>query len=246
MLRNLLTSVYGLSLKAKNGDIGSVNDVYFDDNEWKIRYLVTDSSKFLPARRVLVSPASITEIDFERKFIPVSLSKKEIEDSPVVSRGLLPSRETEIELKSYYDWPVYWGSGYLIGAGDFRPNEASMRESKKEIDVKPDLKSSNDVIGVIIKSQKKTIGYVHDYVFDDKKLEIRYLIVCIQSDLPEKKKILLAVDWIQSFDWKNSVFITDLNTESIEDSPEYKPGLQLKRDYETRLYEYYNRPKYWL
>lgn len=246
MLRNLLDSVYGLAIKAKNGDVGNVDDIYFDNNEWKIRYLVTDTSNFLPGRRVLISPASIDEINFERKIIPVSLSKKEIEDSPLVNQGLLPSRETEIELKSYYDWPVYWGSGYMIGAGDYRPKQAAMRGSKRETEIEPELKSCNEVIGFSIESKDRTIGYVHDFVFDDKEFEIRYLVVDTQNSLSEKKKIILSVDWIKDFDWDKSEFTTDLNTGSIKESPEYKPGLPLKREYETRLYEYYNRPKYWL
>lgn len=245
MLRNLLTSIYGLSLKAKNGSVGNIDDVYFDDNEWKIRYLVTDTSNFLPGRRVLISPASTSKINYERKIIPLSLSKKEIEDSPVVKQGLLPSRETEIELKSYYDWPVYWGSGYMIGAGDFRPKQGAMRGSKKETEIEPELKSCNDVIGFGIESRNKTIGYVHDFVFDDEKLEIRYLIIDTKNGLPQKKKILIAVEWIKDVDWDKSMFNTDLNTGSIKESPEYKPGSPVRRDYETKLYEYYDRPKYW-
>lgn len=244
MLRNLLNSVYGLSLQAKNGEIGSVDDVYFDDNEWKIRYLVTDTSNFLPGRRVLISPASIIKIDLERKVIPVSLSKKEIERSPFVNQGLLPSRETEIELKSYYNWPVYWGTGYMIGAGDFRPEQGSMRGINTETEIESDLKSCNNVIGFSIKSNDNEIGFVHELIFDDETFGIRYLIINTRNRLPGKNKILLAVDWINNFDWSKTLFTTSLDKLSIKESPEYNPGKPVKKDYEERLFEYYNKPKY--
>ncbi len=246
MLKNLLNTVYGSSLQAKNGELGNVDDVYFDDKDWKIRYFVTDNSNFLPGRRVLVSPASISKIDFERKTIPVSLSKKEIEQSPVVNQGLLPSRETEIELKSYYNWPVYWGSGYLIGAGDLRENQASIRGSKEEIEIDPGLKSCNELIGCSIESKNRILGYVHDLVFDVEKFEIRYLVVDTQNWLQKEKKILLAIDWIEDLDWANSVFTTDLKSKAIRESPAYNHGEVLKRDYETKLFDHYDRTKYWL
>jgi uncharacterized protein YrrD len=246
MLKSLLNTVYGSSLQAKNGEIGNVDDVYFDDKDWKIRYFVTDNSNFLPGRRVLISPASITEIDFERKMIPVSLSKKEIEQSPVVNQGLLPSRDTEIELKSYYNWPVYWGSGYLIGAGDLRRDQGSMRGSKEEIEIDPDLKSCNEVIGYSIESKNRTIGYLHNYVFDEKSWEIRYLVIDTKNWLMSDKKILLAVDWIEKFDWDQSLFITDLKSKDIRESPAYNPGETLKREYESKLFDHYDRRKYWL
>jgi uncharacterized protein YrrD len=246
MLKKLINTVYGLSLQAKNGEIGNVDDVYFDDKDWTLRYFVTDNSNFLPGRRVLISPASITEIDFERNIIPVSLSKKEIELSPVVRQGLLPSRETEMELKSYYNWPVYWGSSYLIGAGDLREDQASMRGSKEEIEIDPDLKSCNEVIGFSIESKNRTIGYLHDYVFDAESWEIRYLVVDTKNWLLNDKKILLAIDWIEKFDWDKSVFITDLKSKDIRESPAYKPGEKINREYESKLFDHYDRSKYWV
>ena len=36
--------------------IGAVNDFYFDDERWAIRYAVVDTGHWLPGRRVLISP----------------------------------------------------------------------------------------------------------------------------------------------------------------------------------------------
>jgi len=40
----------GLTIAATDGDIGSVNDLYFDDLSWTIRYLVVDTGTWLPGR----------------------------------------------------------------------------------------------------------------------------------------------------------------------------------------------------
>src|SRR5262249_11151974 len=49
----------GASLVATDGDVGSVQDLYFDDTTWTIRYLVVDAGTWLSGRRVLISPRSV-------------------------------------------------------------------------------------------------------------------------------------------------------------------------------------------
>ena len=42
MLRSL-RQLYGKKLGASDGDIGHVNDFYFNDQQWTIRYIVADT-----------------------------------------------------------------------------------------------------------------------------------------------------------------------------------------------------------
>jgi len=46
----------GVTIQATDGDIGSVQDLYFDDHSWTVRYLVVDTGTWLPGRQVLISP----------------------------------------------------------------------------------------------------------------------------------------------------------------------------------------------
>ena len=71
----------GTSIAATDGEIGSVQDLYFDDHSWTIRYLVVDTGTWLPGRQVLISPRSIMAVTDEAK-IPVSLTKSQVENSP--------------------------------------------------------------------------------------------------------------------------------------------------------------------
>lgn len=45
---------------ATDGRIGAVDDFYFDDERWAIRYVVVDTGRWMPGRRVLISPLSIS------------------------------------------------------------------------------------------------------------------------------------------------------------------------------------------
>lgn len=58
-----ISNLRKLAIGATDGEIGSVEDVYFDDEAWTVRYLVANSGIWLPGRKVLVSPISVTAID---------------------------------------------------------------------------------------------------------------------------------------------------------------------------------------
>ena len=49
------------TIDALDGEIGSVHDLYFDDQTWSVRYLVVDTGKWLSGRKVLVSPEAIVK-----------------------------------------------------------------------------------------------------------------------------------------------------------------------------------------
>src|SRR3546814_13753237 len=50
-------------IAAKDGSLGDVHDLFFDDSAWQVRYLVIDTGSWLPGRRVLVSPQAVENID---------------------------------------------------------------------------------------------------------------------------------------------------------------------------------------
>ncbi len=62
-----IKELYGNRLAARDGDIGHVQDFYFDDKTWVIRYLVADTGSWLTGRRVLISPHAFGDVDQEKK-----------------------------------------------------------------------------------------------------------------------------------------------------------------------------------
>lgn len=54
MLRSL-NNLRHYTIGATDGEIGSVHDLFFDDQEWLLRYAVVDTGVWLSGRRVLVS-----------------------------------------------------------------------------------------------------------------------------------------------------------------------------------------------
>jgi sporulation protein YlmC with PRC-barrel domain len=82
----------GDSILAEDGEVGSVDDLYFDDEEWDIRYLVVNARRWIPGRKYLVSPIAI---DRDRPLIHggdirVDLTREQISRCPA---GPIESRE---------------------------------------------------------------------------------------------------------------------------------------------------------
>lgn len=69
-------------LHAEDGEVGSVDDLYFDDEGWDVRYLVVNTRRWSPGRKYLVSPIAI---DRERPLlgdIRVDLTREQISRCP--------------------------------------------------------------------------------------------------------------------------------------------------------------------
>src|ERR1051325_2075889 len=72
---NNASLLIGKAIDAQDGKIGSVYDLYFDDQSWSIRYLVVDTGKWLPGRKVLVVPEAIVKPCQRQPAIAVKLTK---------------------------------------------------------------------------------------------------------------------------------------------------------------------------
>ena len=59
MLRNA-DHLKGFAIRATDGGLGTVDQFYFDDETWAIRYLTVETAGWLGGRQVLISPISVT------------------------------------------------------------------------------------------------------------------------------------------------------------------------------------------
>ena len=92
MLRNV-NHLKGFAIRARDGKIGTVEQFYFDDESWAIRYLVVNTGGWLSGRLVLVSPIAIRQTEWQSKRLDVALTKKQIEDSPLIDTHRPVSRQ---------------------------------------------------------------------------------------------------------------------------------------------------------
>jgi hypothetical protein len=100
--------VVGYHIHASDGAFGHVEDFIADDAQWVIRYLVVHTGKWLPAKKVLLSPKWLGEIRYAQREVTVALSRDKILNCPEYFPGAAVNREYEERLYDYYGRPVYW------------------------------------------------------------------------------------------------------------------------------------------
>jgi len=247
------TSLKGFDIRAIDGDLGFVNDFYFDDETWAIRYLTVETGGWLGGRQVLISPISVVQLDWQARRLEVSLTKDQVQNSPDIDTHLPVSRQHEASYLSYYGYPNYWGGPYLWGpavypaelmAGASLPGETQEERIGRE-SIASHLRSIAAVTGYRIQSLDGEIGHVSGFLVDDEVWAIRYLEVATRNWWPGKK-VLVAPPWIQHVVWEESAVQIGLPRDVIQDAPEYADTRPITREYEGRLYQHYFLPPYWL
>src|SRR3954463_5112748 len=62
-------------LRARDGKIGQVQDFFFDDRQWTVRYLVVDTGTWLDSRKVLISPTAVSRAEWDEQLLVVNLTQ---------------------------------------------------------------------------------------------------------------------------------------------------------------------------
>jgi hypothetical protein len=237
----------GYKLKGLDGEIGKVKEFYFDDRYWAVRYLVADTGGWLTGRQVLISPYALISANKEEEHIVISLTRKQIEDSPPLDSHKPVSRQFEMSYYGYYGWPAYWGGPLMWGSYPYVVHDREERKepTNEEKGWDPNLRSTHEVSGYHIQANDAEIGHVADFVIDDETWAIRYLIVDTQNWWPGNK-VLVSPKWIERVSWDEAKVFVDLSRESIKQSPEYSEESLVTRDYEVGLHQHYSRQGYWI
>jgi uncharacterized protein YrrD len=240
-----MNNIIGFKVDALDGECGSVKDLFFDDSSHKLRYLVVDTGGWLNSHEVLISPESVAEIDGATKTVAVLLRKSAIDDSPKVDTDRPISRQYEIALASYHNWPAYWAvAGH--SSTPVERDESAVAAAMMVEEADPNLRSAKAVIGYGIQCMEDSLGHVEDLILDTETYTIRYVIVDTRNWLPGGKKVMVSFDWITHFSWADSKAFVDLTQDQLRDAPEYDPRAPVNRQLEERLFDFYGRPIYWL
>jgi uncharacterized protein YrrD len=208
MLQSVMQDLKGDSIVARDGVIGSVKDVYFDDQRWAVRYLVVDTGHWLPGRKVLISPASVSSQGAQEAAIHVDLTRAEVERAPGIGQDPPISRLLEAAHADHYRYPYYWSGPYLWGIvpvpyhGGQAEGRVSreMRRMAEQQAAESHLRSSAEVVGYTIRADDGDIGHVEDLLVDEKSWAITDIVVDTRNWLPGKKVLVPPVA-IEAVDW---------------------------------------------
>jgi PRC-barrel domain protein len=241
MLRNV-KDLRGYAIGAIDGTIGKVDDFYFDDEDWGMRYLVVDTGRWLSGRRVLISPVAVGHAGWMARRLPVALTRAQVERSPDIDTRRPVSRQHEARYLRYYGYPNYWGGAGLWGMGAYPGSLTTQGRVEQHLKAhgslaSPDdchLRSTNAVIGHHIEAADGDIGHLEDLLIDDQTWAIRYLVVNT-SNWWGGRRVLVPPEWITDVSWPETRISVDLTRQAVKDASPYESAARVDRQLEAML-----------
>jgi hypothetical protein len=95
-------AVTDYNVHAIDGQIGHVDDFLLQDTDWNICYLVVDTKNWSPAKKVLISPHSVKEIDWSCRLVNVDVDRQTVKGAPEYDDSIAINRTYEDEFRDYY------------------------------------------------------------------------------------------------------------------------------------------------
>jgi hypothetical protein len=251
------SSFKGLVVEADDGRIGAFSDFLFDDQTWKLRWMVVDTGNWLPGRKVLVHPSAIGPADFARGELSVRLTKKQVQDSPDIQQDQPVSHQFQDTLYGYYGWDPMWGGGNYFGGGmggigwPLAPmraqNEGEVLEAdraRSRLDeTDPHLRSIVAVTGYHLQATDGPIGHIENFMLESDNWGVRYLVADTKNWWPGQH-VLLSPYAVKSINWSDREAVLNVSRAQVKGSPPWDPAEIVNRAYEERLHGYYGWPGY--
>jgi hypothetical protein len=220
-------------IRAIDGDLGRVHDVYFRDDTWAVRYLVVDGHRWLSDRPALVPPALVEEMDSVERALCVTLTQAEIRERTGFDADRPVSGQGGTELAG--------DCGLSHGWLDWPPREVLEPPCREQLRPDPHLRSTRDTRGYRIQTVGGPLGHVEDFLIEDESWGVRYLLVDLRSWWPGKI-VLVACELVERVDSEAAAVHAGLPRDAIRYAPAYDPSEPIHAEYERRLHNYYSRP----
>jgi len=225
-----LSGFTGYTIHATDGILGKVEEFYFDDVSWAIRYMIVKTGGWLNHRSVLISVVALGKPDWMTQTFPVNLSCEQVRNSPDIDTESPVRRHHEIALHNHYQWPFYWDSTFPDTYGlptihrdeEFTGNMAMNGESTGD----PHLQSTRFMLGNHIRTTDGDIGHVDDFIVDTESWTLDDLIVAT-GVWHFGKKVLIPMNLIRSINDVDQLVYLDCSREDIRNHHEFDPLLDV-------------------
>lgn len=101
-------AVIGYHVAASDGEIGHVEGMLVDDENWALRYLVVNTSNWWMGHSVLIAPQWIKGMNWSAETVSVDLTRKAVKQAPPYDPLKTLLRPQEIETYRHHDRNGYW------------------------------------------------------------------------------------------------------------------------------------------
>jgi uncharacterized protein YrrD len=186
----------GERVRARDGDAGRIDDVYFDDGDWSVRHLVVRDDRRIPEREHLVSPQAVVgPAPGER--LTLALSRSDIDNCP--------GADTDPPISYQFD------AGRMAFYGDSTFLTWGIRAASN-----PHLRAASIVIGYDVRAQDGVLGHVADLLIESQGWGVKAFVVAPRW--LTGKPILVDAKSVQAIFWAERCIQLELTKEQIRNA----------------------------
>ena len=187
MLRSF-NELRGIAIRATDGHVGTLSDVYFDDSSWRVRHCVVDTGRWLADRHVLVSPRSLSIVDTTRRELWVRLSKSEVMRCRSAKTDKPVSKQKR---------------GLAFSHADSLVHDRHLR-------------SCTAVLGHRLEATDGRLGRIADFMIDDKDWMIHSLVVDTnQRNATLSARVAVTPQHVDEINWPNARVSVDISRAEV-------------------------------
>lgn len=242
-----IRKMQGFKIHVTDDELGHVEDWYFDDERWVVRYLVVKTGFWFLGKEVLISPHSVTAVDWQAREISVNLTKQQVKESPDIDTHQPISRRKESEFHLYYNVPAYWG-GLGLWGHEMVPDGRSLEGDVDQMDgcagEDEHLRSVKEIIGYRLHAVDGDIAQVQDFLVDEETWALRYITASLTRG--GGHRLVISSKLVDHVVWARAHVAVNASKERILAAPALEADAVVDRDFETRLFAHYTTHPYWV
>lgn len=223
----------GYTLKATDGRIGRVSDLFFHDQTWVIEYLVVKLGTWSHSQEVLIHIEGLGTPLMENNEIPVPFTKAQIEQSPVKGTNPPVSEQEPIPLQTAHQNPPFQGGsegfspvfpGVQPGAINVVEAEKELMKAERHMEVPPRrnpyLRSIKEILGYTLRTSDGKKVWVEDFLFEltQEVWLIRWMVASKYRWWPGKK-VFFEIGKCKNVDCVSQEMQVDMTYHELKDSP---------------------------
>ncbi|SFE97337.1 PRC-barrel domain-containing protein [Alteribacillus iranensis] len=244
------------SVEATDGSIGRVEDFYFEDDTWVVRYMVVNTKPWLPGYKKLISPISVESVDPSSQVINVDVTKEQIKQAPPMDAERPVSRQQERDFYRYYGYGTYWPlpshdvwGPTAVWGGYTDARTLANTEQEDRVDAQEETKNDNPHLrslreitgsftGYDIAATDGSIGHVDNVLIKNNSWHIQYFVVDTGRFL-SGDHVVISTNYVKDVSWDNGDVSVQMSKKEVEQAPSYDPQTPLSND-EDPYFTYYN------
>jgi hypothetical protein len=215
--------LFDLKVRARDGEIGSVRDLTFSDDDWTVRDLEIDTGAWIFGRRVRIDPDVVLDAENLAGTLELALTRTEVK--------ALPDASTDAEILRWHESQTMVQVPQTILGGASVPSEPLPGTG-------PDahLRNLRELLGYTISCNSEPVGQLAGFLIDTVAWDLPLALVRLTGD---ETVVLLPTHLISALSWPQRSIQTTLEASRLKSAPAYDPRIQDERVFLPVVTDYY-------